>query len=256
MKTILAAGIAGIILFAASASVSWYLMNQNGLPEETEVAQEVDSLEPGVPEIGPSDQKSDQMPVAIRPDIPLTVEAVLELSESIRKKERELIDREKRVNKAEENIKLLFEDLKIERDQITELVRRIESRLQQANTSVADLKVENQQLETKAQELKQLLQKNKPEVQVEVDEIAERVKTAKDWFKNLAEDQAANYLKTFANNGDLEFAARLLDSMDQRKAAKILGVLDDAEFVDQMLKVLSVESRNDISDRAGLRNLR
>ncbi len=46
--------------------------------------------------------KRDQLPVAIRPDVPLSIEAVLELSESIRRKERDLIAREKTVEKLEQ----------------------------------------------------------------------------------------------------------------------------------------------------------
>ena len=225
-------------------------------PEETDVAAVESAPEPGVPPIGEGVEKTSQLPVALRPKVPITVEAVLELSDSIRKKERELIEREKRVKKAEENIRLLFEDLKIERDQLTELTRRIESRLVEADSSVAEMKIENEQLSTRADELARLLKKRNPDVTLEVDEVEERVTKAKGWFSDLEDEQAANYLRTFANKGELEFAAKLLDSLDDRKVAKILAVLDDPDFVDQMLKAISAKKREDVSGRIWSRTLR
>lgn len=256
MKTLLTAATAGIILFAASASVSWYLLNQDSESEEASISELDSTTELGVPPIGEGADKKTQMPVAMRPPMPITVEAVLELSDSIRKKERELIEREKQVQKSEENIKLLFDDLKIERDQLTALTQRIESKLQQAGSSVEEMKIENEQLSTKTLELTKLLKDRKPDEPVELNEIEERVKTAKAWFGNLENEQAANYLRTFANEGELEFAAKLLDAMEKRKASKILEVLDDPAFVDQMLKVLWSKKRDDVSSRPSTRTLR
>lgn len=255
MKTLLTAAIAGVILFAASASVSWYLMNQNIEPVETEVADLDPAAEVGVPPIGDGVDKQEQMPVALRPNVPITVEAVLELSDSIRKKERELIEREKQVKKAEDNIKLLFEDLKIERDQLTALAQRIESKLQQADGRVAELRIENEELSTKSQQLSQMLQNKKGKGEEELDEIEERVKKAKPWFDGLESEQAASYLKTFANEGELEFAAKLLDSMDKRDVAEILQILNDPIFVDQILKTLS-EKKPDLRNSRLRNNIR
>ena len=79
MKTLLMAAIAGVILFAASASVSWYLMNQQVEPVASEIGGTDLETEAGVPPIGEGVEKQEKMPVANRPDLPLTVEAVLEL---------------------------------------------------------------------------------------------------------------------------------------------------------------------------------
>jgi hypothetical protein len=197
------------------------------------------------------------MPVANRPDLPLTVEAVLELSESIRKKERELMEREKQAERTEQNIELLFEDLKVERSELTAMLEQVQARLERASSSVAQLKVENQQLTNQTEELAKLRPKKNGKDGVQVlDEIGERVKTAKSWFEGLAEDQAANYLKEFANRGDLEFAARLFKSLSDRKATKILAAFDDPEFVQQILgalaerqQILNANERNDEAKR-------
>ncbi|MFO0455145.1 MAG: hypothetical protein ACK5Z0_03980, partial [Planctomycetota bacterium] len=50
----------------------------------------------------------------------------------------------------------------------------------------------------------------------------------KGWFNSLEPEQAARFIKEFANNGELEFACKLLQSLDPKKSAKILAALDDA----------------------------
>jgi hypothetical protein len=256
MKTILKAGIVGVILFAISASASWYLTNQNVEPEEEEIAELDLEEDAGVPPIGGEIEKEEKMPVAIRPDVPLTVEAVLKLSESIRKKERELIEREKQIVKSERNVDLLFADLKVERSELTQLAKQLEERIDTARNSVSLMRVENQELKTQAMELTKAQEKNEQlakdslksnksgQAELEMEEIAERVRTAKPWFEGLADEQAAKYLREFANNGELKFAALLLKSLNQRKASKILAAFDEPEFVQQILESLSESDKD------------
>ncbi len=275
MKTLLLAGIVGVILFAASASVSWFLINQNKLADDAHKVAEVDpdhdpshdpgddpahepapEIKAGVPPLGHGIKKEEQLPVALRPDIPLTVEAVLELSESIRRKERDLIAREKAADKTEQNIQLLFEDLKVERAELTALAESIEAKLQLAQGSVAELKQENQTLTTQTQEIAKLNQqkaktKSKPGAEVELDAIGERVQTAKPWFEGLEDEQAAKYLKDFANNGELKFVARLLGSLDKRKASKILAAFDDSVFAQQILDASQAEEEVEAENKDG-----
>ncbi len=259
MKTTLKAGIVGVILFAISASASWYLTNQNVEPVEEEVAELDLETAAGVSPIGGEIEKEEKMPVAIRPDIPLTVEAVLELSESIRKKERELIEREKQIIKSERNVDLLFADLKVERSELSQLAKQLEERIDTARNSVSLMRVENQELKSQALELSKTQEKNdqlqeislangkkKPgQAEREMEVIAERVRTAKPWFEGLEDAQAAKYLKEFANNGELKFAALLLKSLNQRKASKILEAFDDPEFVQQILESLSESEKEE-----------
>lgn len=256
MKAILSAGLVGVVLFAASASVSWYLQHQKAAHQAAENEDHAEQLEPeilaGIPNMGKGIEKEKQLPVAVRPDVPLTVEAILELSDSIRKKEQELIARERAIEKSEQNIKLLFEDLKIERAEVTAMLEGIEAKLRLAQDSVTTLRQENQTLTTKTQELSKLKQQQDQQKKKsggeELDEIGQRVKTAKSWFEGLEDEQAASFIRQFANNGDLQFAVRLLKSLQQRKASKILAALDDPEFVQQILNALTEQKTDDESD--------
>lgn len=245
MKTIISAATVGVILFAMSAATSWYLINQNQ-PAPTADAELDSEPEVGVPLIGQSNEKQEQLPVGIRPNMPLTVEAVLELSESIRQKEQDMIARERIVEKNEQNVRMLFEDLKVERAELMAMMEGMESKMQVAQRTIAELKQENLQLSSKTEELAKLNQKaeaKKKSGEDVLDEIGQRVKTARPWFEGLEDEQAASYLKEFANNGDLQFAVRLLKSLQQRKASKILAAFNDPEFVQQLLNALAEEDQ-------------
>lgn len=259
MKSIITAGIVGVVLFATSASVSWFLFNQKKPEPMAVVDPNGPEEEAGMTPLGKGIEKSEQLPVAMRPNLPLSVEAVLELSESIRKKEQELLEREKAAEKTEQNIKLLFEDLKLERAELTAIMTELESKINLAQNYVTDLKQENQNLTTKSQELTKLnqqLDKKKKEGGEPLDEIGQRVQTAKAWFEGLEDEQAANYLKEFANNGDLQFAVRLLKSMQQRKASKILAALNDPDFVQQLLNAITNENKTEEQDGSDVANRR
>jgi DNA-binding protein H-NS len=139
------------------------------------------------------------------------------------------------------------------------MLAELEAKLRLAQNSVADLKQENQTLATKSQELTKLnqqIEKRKKEGNEALDEIGQRVQTAKAWFEGLEDEQAANYLKEFANNGDMQFAVRLLKSMQQRKASKILAALNDPDFVQQLLNAITTENKNDDQDGNDVANRR
>ncbi len=265
MKAILSAGIVGVVLFAISASVSWYLQNQkaaqlvaeNENQEEPEDQPDPEELA-GIPPIGKGIAKEKQLPVAMRPDVPLSVEAVLQLSDSIRKKEQDLIAREKAIEKSEQNIKLLFEDLKIERAEVTAMLEGIEAKLHLAQDSVSTLRHENQSLASKTQELTKLKQqqdqqKKKSGVE-ELDEIDKRVKIAKNWFETIDDEQAASWIRQLADNGDLQFAVRLLKSVKERKAARVFEALNDPEFAHQILQALEQKTEEESDDVARKKN--
>ena len=242
MKTILGAIMVGILLFGASAGVSWFMIFKQTKPdvEETSSLNEHEKSKDSFPLSSKAIDKVEAMPVGPRPEIPVTVEAVTELAQSIMSKERQLIESEKRLQKDEKRIHLLFEDLRRERDELYALGERIDAKIAQAREAVELLRIENQNLADQTKTLSSLEKKTgKTSDDVANDEIDGRVKIAKNWFKNLDPEQAAHYLKEIANRGDLEFSAKLLDSLDERKIAKILAAFNDAPLVAQIVDALT-----------------
>lgn len=243
MKSLLAAILVGSLLFVASAGASWFMiyMPMQAEAEELALAEAEaesgrDADEAAVPPAVTKADKVEAMPVSMRPETPVTVEAVTELAHSIMEKERALIDSQQRLVKEEKRIGLLFEDLKRERDELTAFGQLIESKIGKAAEATEKLKIEHQKLIDQTNTLSSLEKKTgKTPADAESSELDSRVDVVKSWFKNLDPEQAANYLKEFANRGDLQFSARLLDSLDDRQIAKILAAFDDPPLVAQIV---------------------
>jgi len=240
MKSLIGAVMVGIILFAASAGVSWFLVNQPDESQTDEIAGVTEANPASTfPETIEDGKKVDAMPVAIRPETPVTVEAVTKLAQSIMKKEQSLFDSQQLLQKEERRINLLFEDLKRERDELMALGERIDAKILQAREATELLKQQSQALNDQTKVLSTLEKKTgKQSTDALDDEVDRRVQTVKKWFKSQEPEQAAKYLKEFVNNGDLEFAARLLDTFSDRQIPKILAALNDVPLATQLADAL------------------
>jgi len=236
MKSIIGALLVGVLLFAISASASWYLTKPDDA--ETDEVASVEDPDPTSAFPNPIDEKdkSELMPVAMRPETPVTVEAVTKLAQSIMQKEDKLFDKQKFLQKEEERIGLLFEDLKREQEELTAFEQKIDSKIVEAREATELLKQENQSLAEQTKLLSSLEKKTgKTTTDVADDEITRRVEAVTDWFTKLDPEQAAKYLKEFANRGDLEFASKLLNSLETKSISKILAAFDDAALVAQLI---------------------
>ena len=241
MKSTIAVVLVGVILFAISAGASWFLIN-NQKDKVEETADQVD--DPDKPVVFPPmiDQESlvSEMPVALRPDVPITVEAVTELAQSIMKKQQELVESEKRLKKEEKRIKLLFEDLRQEREELQAFGQRIDNKVSQAREAAELLKLQFAKLNDQSKALAKLENRlGKDSGDVEADRLANRIKIAKEWMIELEPEVAAKHIKQFADDGQLEIAGAVLNSLDKRDIAKILAVLDDTSLVGQLLDAYS-----------------
>lgn len=236
MKSLLTTIIIGILFFGISAGVSWLFLYKPAEPTEDEIAQTTPTEEYAFPpKIDESDQV-DEMPVSLRPDMPISTEALTELAQSIMKKQRAIYEAEQRLKKEEKRINLLFEDVRRERDELIALGQKIDAKVIQAREATKVLQMESQKLDTQTDALSKLEKKmGKTNVDVADEELERRVRVVKDWFKNLEPKQAANYITEFANRGDIDFAAKLLDSLEDRHIAKVLAAFDDATLVAQII---------------------
>ena len=122
MKAIIAAIVTCLALFAISFGASNFLLEKE--PDDVEVAEDTESTQEPVEEddkkefTGESRKEIVAMPVALRPENAVSVEAIIQMSDSIKKMEQQLIEREKRVAQKEQRVNLLFEDLLTEQDEL------------------------------------------------------------------------------------------------------------------------------------------
>ncbi|MCC9601998.1 hypothetical protein LOC67_15660 [Stieleria sp. JC731] len=235
MKAIIAAMLTCVIIFGLSAGATHMLM-QSPPAEPPEELGETD----GQPEEGDSAQAAnvEQMPVSFRPDANISVEAVMQMSDSIKRMEQELAEREKKVKRDEMRIKLMFDDLSTEQDELKAYSDGIETKiavLEQLKNEVAGSLAS---LDERKAELDKAKAKMDTAEEAGETPLDERVENVKSWFANLAPEQASDYLREFANNGKIDLAATLLQKMPDRQKSKILAAMNDPVLVDQLIEAL------------------
>ena len=175
------------------------------------------------------------MPVAFRPSGSVSVEAVLQMSDSIKKMEQQMVAREQRLAKDEQRVQLLFDDLATEQDELRAFSEGIDAKLETVKRLTASLRETLDQLDNRKAELQKLEKATGTDDQSQMEEMETRVNAVKAWFAGLEAEQAADYLKEFANTGKLQFAAGLLHKMPDRQKSKILGAMSDPVLVDQLI---------------------
>lgn len=241
MKSIIAAMLTCAVLFGASYAGSLYFM-QNQEPDEEVVTPLEESVDQAST-LPPENEKIGNvavMPVANRPERGISLEAVLRMSDSIKKMEEKLILREKRVSKEEQRVKLLFVDLETEQDRLKAFSNGIDAKVEVLTKTTADLKTTLEALDARKAEIMALEKKTGVDDESVRNDMEKKVNDVKGWFANLEAEQAATYLKEFANNGKLDFAASLLHKMPDRQKSKILGALSDPALVNQLIDALRV----------------
>ena len=242
MKPIAAAMITCIALFGISLGAAKYLMPA-APTEDTET--ELESSEATTEEL-PSEEsdlvKSQSVPVSFRPET-VSVEAIIQMSDSIRRTEQELIDRQTQVEKEEQRVRLLFSDLETEQEELKALSESVDEKIRVLERLSQTLATDLQSIETKQAELQALAKETNTDPDSQQEAMDDKVNQVRTWFEGLAPEQAANYLKEFSNNGKMEFAASLLQKMPDRQKSKILGAMEDPVLVDQLIDALSVRKK-------------
>ncbi|OYP32287.1 hypothetical protein [Rhodopirellula sp. MGV] len=236
MKAIIAAMLTCIIIFGLSAGATHMLMQSDPAEPPEELA---DGSGESMP---PSDTEEvlpgEPMPVSFRPDNDVSVEAVLQMSDSIKRMEQELAEREKKVKRDEARIKLMFDDLTTEQDELKAFSEGIETKLAVLEQLKNEVSTSLAMLDQRKEELDKTKAKIESAEKAETAPMDDRVEDVKSWFANLAPEQASDYLREFANNGKLSFAASLLQKMPDRQKSKILAAMNDPVLVDQLIDAL------------------
>ena len=102
------------------------------------------------------------------------------------------------------------------------------------------LKAMMDELDRKKQDLATLEKATGTDPESVSQELESRVNDVKSWFENLEANQAADYLREFANNGKMDFAALLLQKMPDRQKSKILAAMSDPQLVSQLIEAVKV----------------
>lgn len=240
MKAIISAMITCAVIFGLSAGATQYLIKQP--PADTELPEESSDAVADVAQESAT-TTAEAMPVSFRPDNNVSIEAVLQMSDSIKRMEQELAEREQKVKRDEMRIKLLFDDLATEQDELRSFGEGIDSKIDLISRMKAELEVTLTTLDERKAELDKVAKTTKSQAAPVGQEVDDRANDVKGWFEGLAPEQAAEYLREFSNNGKMSFAASLLNKMPDRTKSKILGAMNDPILVDQLIESLSTSPK-------------
>ena len=108
------------VLYAVAAGGTTLYFNMTKAPEEE--SSEGEENKEGIS--GAKDPPPPQVPVALRPKNNVSVEAIVQMSDSIRRTEQRLEEQKKQLAADEERVGLLFEDLELEREELKALNQR------------------------------------------------------------------------------------------------------------------------------------
>ena len=224
------------VLYAVAAGGTTLYFNMTKAPEEE--SSEGEENKEGIS--GAKDPPPPQVPVALRPKNNVSVEAIVQMSDSIRRTEQRLEEQKKQLAADEERVGLLFEDLELEREELKALNQSLDAKLQTMAETADRLQGMMDELDRKKQDLASLEKATGTDPESVSQELESRVNDVKSWFENLEANQAADYLREFANNGKMDFAALLLQKMPDRQKSKILAAMSDPQLVSQLVEAVKV----------------
>jgi hypothetical protein len=238
MKVVILA-VSGLLVFGASAGLSWYL--QKGKAEQTAsaVSPQEQSANPAVspsPASGANVTPAEsQLPVAARPR-PMTVEEIVKYSLALKKRDQDLSTREQELSQQEERQKLVRADIQMDQQQFTSLLASVSEQQAAVKTLIENAEHSRVQLaeEQKAAEQKRL-QEDQARIVLE-QEQRENIKQLSTWMQAMEPAKAAGVLKQFAEDGRLEIAVQILANFEEREAAEILSSLQDPKLIGQFVE--------------------
>ena len=229
MKKIMILGV-GAVLFGVSFGLS---MMMNAAPAAEKEKEEK------TPEIKPISSDDGEIPKAFKPES-MTAETVIRLSDSLRRREKAIDGRQAMLERKEQQITLLLDDLSREREALEMLRIEIDQKLSDADpifTRILDQQ-EKEMVADASQENGAAAGPN--ELTPVSNREKQNIKTIAGWMIEMTPEQAAGQFKQYANDGKLDLAARLLGHIDEKQAAKILGALNDPVLMSELIDRLKL----------------
>jgi len=217
--------------FGASAAGSWFLQSKmQKSTDDVEGAVSESPTDPARPDLpagssGVASSGSD-LPVAVRPR-PMSVEEVLRFGMGLRKREEQLKEREKTLDREQSRMQLAMADIRGEQQHIESLHAKLEGQAEAGRQILDEIQQARQKLAAEREDAQKEFDEFE-EVRLESDEQErDNIKKMSEWFQGMEPERAAGALQQLVKDGKTDLAVRLLSNFEDRDAAKILSALDD-----------------------------
>jgi flagellar motility protein MotE (MotC chaperone) len=244
MKKLLIVGVTSLILFAVSASAS-YFWQQKQKHGHTESAEHVESAhkEPashGKPSAtSTSHSSSESVPrAAVRPAYNPGAEEIARMTNELRSRLAAVREREEQLNARKKQVELIQEDIRGERTALDELRTQVKSEMDALNEALQNVEKQRGTLEEERQKISKNTQEMESRVLQLQQEEQGNLKKMSGMYNSMSPESAAKILKNLADTGKMDTAVKVLGMMQERQAAKVLAELSDAGLAAQLVEKL------------------
>lgn len=235
MKQVLIIGVLALVLFGVSAGVSWYLQQMKEAstkPDHENGSSAAPQPQPPHGSGGPPLRSV----VKPTPD-PRADETVL-MANRLRSQEETLKKREQALTNRQKQVELIFKDIRDERAAIEELRKQLQEEVRAAGDKVEMIEQKSGALDQQRSETdKQMLELKKTMTDFEMTE-QDRIKQLAAIYDSMAAESASKLLEALANSGSMDIAVKILGTMKDRQAAKVLAEMKDPGLAAQLLERL------------------
>lgn len=241
LKKVATIGILALLCFSAAAVGGWFLLKtDNGDPQSAKNTNNDLPTRSVVSQSTPS-----ELPVPIHGK-PMSPDEIFRIGETFRHRQEAIERREEELRKQENRLKLVAQDIDSQRKMLEGLLVQVGDQLQKGNTVEQQLLQQKQKLDSKKSEFEQTMEKFRDD-RTSLDEG--QTANLKKWaglVANMTEQAAAQHITKMCNDGDVNSAARLLDFMEERDAAKILAEIEPSllsEISDKYMEIQRIAAK-------------
>jgi flagellar motility protein MotE (MotC chaperone) len=259
MKRYLLYGLAGTMLFAASATVSLWTQQQLRPKADAEGTTTAKAgKEPAAKGSSepPKAEGAEELRPVVRPSGPPSAEDTTRLANALRERLKTVREREEQVGSRQKQLELIYQDIRGERNVLDELRKQVGDEMKALNDKLLSVDRKFGDLEQQRQSAtKTLADVQKRQIDLEGTERKNIDKMATT-FGSMSPDAAARILQQMADSGQLSTAVKLLAQMKEREAAKVLTEIPDsalaAQLVEKMRGIKRVAGTNSAPANATL----
>lgn len=251
MKKLILIGGVAVVMFAVSASLSYILKQGQHQPEKegssasADKDKEKDKTSKITPTQAPKKTETTPPPTtppqaALRPPYNPAAEEILRLQTQLKDSQARVDAEEKRLTTRKKMLELIQEDIRKERGGIDGLRKELNEHLKIIDEKFSALDRKMAELDKKNLKYEQQFKANQ-KVLTEIDTVEQdRVKQMAAIYDSMEAEKAAQILQQMADSGNMDTAVKVLASMRERQAARVLGELQDRALAAEMFDKLKV----------------
>jgi flagellar motility protein MotE (MotC chaperone) len=222
-----------VFLFAMGATGSWFYLNMS--PKDAEgddlaTAQETSPFPMSEANPIPRMDSAEDFPAPVRGSA-ASAEEIFRLNLAQDARIQQLRQQEERIREQGLRIKTADTDTKAAQREVEGMLTQMSATLAAAEKLFEEIKLAAAQLAEKERDV----QKKTEELKVLQDEADQNelanIKTLGEYFQSMPPSVAAEVIKEFVNDGEMDFAINLLRKIEPRNVSKILAEINDAALI-------------------------